>query len=353
MKGHGFYTGSFIANGYISDYFGFDQGWDTYRNYIRQGLRSPAQYVAADTLAWLDSRPTDKPFFLYVHTIDPHVPYRPPSHFLALYGDTSYRGPVDFSHDSLLLEHIKSGRLHLNDHDKAHLEALYDGEITYHDVHFARILDGLTRRGLDDDTIVVVTADHGEEFWDHGSVGHGHSVYEELIHVPLFVRIPGVTDGVTKIDTPVGLVDVLPTILDALGVPIPDEVSGRSFLNILLGQSRPAPRAVVTGFLNGWRTVVVGHLKLVQRSVHAPKLYDLSTDPREEHDLAPSRPLAVRYLRGLLGLQLAKAEPVGDGTGAAPVAAHRVRAHHHAETTQIDPQTAAQLRALGYVSGRD
>ncbi|MEM9861061.1 MAG: sulfatase [Myxococcota bacterium] len=191
LKNAGFTTASFICNGFVSDRFGFDQGWDRYRNYIREGRRTRSEFVAADVLEWLDERDEEKPFFLYVHTIDPHVPYRPPRDVLAAYGDPDYRGPVNFSRDATLLEHIKLGQLRLNARDRDHLEALYDGEISYHDQHFGAILDGLEARGLDDETLVVITSDHGEEFWDHGSVGHGHSVYEELLHVPFFVRMPG------------------------------------------------------------------------------------------------------------------------------------------------------------------
>ncbi len=346
LKEHGFYTGSFIANGYVSDRFGFRQGWDTYRNYIREGRRTPAQYVAADVLGWLEERPADQPFLLYVHTIDPHVPYRPPDEFVEMYQEEPYRGPLSFRRDATLLENIKLGRIRVGPADKAHLEALYDGEITYHDVHFAAILDGLARRGLDGNTMVVVTSDHGEEFWDHGSVGHGHNVYEELLHVPMFVRLPGVTDGLRRLDAPVGLVDVMPTILDALGREIPDDLAGRSFLPLLLGRDEPAPRHAVSGFMDGWRTIVVGRTKLIQRSADHVMLHDLVEDPGELTDVAADRPIAVRYARGLLGLALAEAdEPV---TRARP---RRRPARHRSEEAQIDADTEAQLRALGYVDG--
>ena len=340
LKDDGFHTGAFICNGYVSDRFGFGRGWSTYRNYIREGRRTMAELVAADVLQWLDARPTDKPFFLYVHTIDPHVPYRPPAEHLALYGDPSYRGRVDFSRDATLLENVKLGRLRLDDRDKAHLQALYDGEITYTDVHFAAILDGLDRRGLSDDTMVVLTSDHGEEFWDHGSVGHGHSVYEELLHVPLFVRLPG--EPARRLRDSVGLVDVMPTILEALGRPLPENLSGRSFLPSLRGAGYDAPQATVSGFMEHWRTVNVGRYKLVQRPGHPPVLYDLAEDPGENTNVADAHPLILGWLRGLLGASL-------DATRGASTPTAARRPTHAAETTAIDPETAAQLRALGYV----
>lgn len=347
LRDHGFFTGSFIANGYVSDRFGFQQGWHTYRNYIREGRRNDAEFVAADVLQWLDDREDTRPFFLYVHTIDPHVPYRRREDTLALYGDTRYAGPAAVANNADLLGRVKLGRVTLAAADRAHLEALYDGEITYHDIHFQSILDGLERRHLANDTLVIITSDHGEEFWDHGSVGHGHSVYEELLHVPMFVRHPGLPaerSSVRELGDDVGLVDVVPTIFDALGLPAPEGISGRSFLPALMGQSTSAPVATVSGFMENWRTVTLSDLKLIHRANGTFRLFDLAADPHEENDLATQRPIAVRHLRALLGLRLADADPVARAArrGARP-------RQHQATTTRIDPETAAQLRALGYM----
>lgn len=336
LRTDGFHTGAFIANGFCSDRFGFRQGWDTFRNYVREGERGQAEFVAADVLDWLDHRPESEPFFLYVHTIDPHVPYMPPREQLLLYDPEPYEGVVDFGRDRELLEGVKSGRIDLNTRDRARLEALYDGEITYHDLHFGSIVDGLARRGLADETMIVFTADHGEEFWDHGSVGHGHSVFEELVRVPLIVRIPGLTDGPVRLEDAVGLVDVAPTIYEALGRPIPEDLSGESLVPLLRGASPRAPRASVNGFMDGWRAIELGTLKLVHRTDRVVMLYDLGEDPRETTDVAASRPVAVRYLRGMLGLVLAGAERA---THAAEVEAERV---------EIDETLRRQLEELGY-----
>lgn len=331
LRGEGFHTGAFVANGFVSDRFGFEQGWSTFFNYLRAGRRNMARFVAEDVIAWLDARPTDRPFFLYVHTIDPHVPYIPPSEDLARYDPDPYDGVVDFNRDRTLLEGIKAGRIQLNARDRVRLEALYDGEITYHDRHFASMMEALERRGLADETLVVFTADHGEELFDHGSVGHGHSVWEELIRVPLIVRWPGLTDEATRIEEAAGLVDVVPTALEALGLPPSEAVSGRSLAPLLRGGTEDAPRPTVTGFMNGWRTIVVGRFKLIQRTTSHISVYDLEADPGETVDLAPERPIAVRYLRGLLGLTLAGQER-----------------RHEATTTVIDDATREQLEALGY-----
>ncbi|MCC7018034.1 MAG: sulfatase [Rhodospirillales bacterium] len=340
LSSRGFYTGSFIANGYVSDRFGFRQGWDTYRNYIREELRTQAEFVAADVLQWLDRRPQDEPFFLYVHAIDPHVPYRPPEEFISMYDPGSYGGPVNFRRDATLLENIKLGRIPLSARDKARLEALYDGEITYHDVHFGAIMEGLARRGIADETMIVVTADHGEEFWDHGSVGHGHNVYEELLHIPMFVRLPGVTGSAIRVDAPVGLVDVMPTILDGLGQEIPEDLMGRSILDLVRGAAG-TERVAVSGFMDNWRAIALDRYKLIVKPDGSAMLFDLQSDPGEEHDIAADKPRIAGHLRGRLGLELERTR--GGGTSAAR------RPVHQRQETEIDDETRRQLRALGYV----
>lgn len=342
LSDRGFHTGAFIANGYVSDKFGFNQGWDSYRNYIREGRYSRAEFLANDVLEWLDKRPEKLPFFLYVHAIDPHVPYKPTAEFLSVYDPLPYQGVVDFSGDSALLEKIKIGDIRLNARDKVRLEALYDSEISYHDVHFRSIIQALDKRGLADDTMIVLVADHGEEFWDHGSVGHGHSVYEELLHIPMMVRVPGVTNAPVKIDSAVGLVDVMPTVLEAIGEPIPEGLSGRSLLAEIRGKAPSAPRVTVSGFMDGWRTAVLGQLKLIQRTEKRVMLHDLGADPHEQTDVSSSRPISVRYLRGQLGLALASSVQAEDE----PTSKKRV---HREEKTKIDAATEAQLKALGYV----
>lgn len=338
LSERGYYTGAFIANGYVSDKFGFKQGWDTYRNYIREGRYSRAEFLAADVLEWLDKRP-EKPFFLYVHAIDPHVPYKPTGEFLSLYDPEPYKGVVNFQGDNELLEKIKIGDIRLNARDKVHLEALYDSEISYHDLHFRSILQALEKRKLEEDTMVVVVADHGEEFWDHGSVGHGHSVYEELLRIPMVVRVPGVLTGPMSIDTSAGLVDVMPTVLEALGEPLPEGLSGQSLMGELVGREQSAPRVVVSGFMDGWRTAVIDRVKLIQRTERRVMVHDLVSDPHEQTDVMSARPITTRYLRGQLGLVLADSQAL-EGDGKKP---------HRGQKTTIDAETEAQLRALGYV----
>lgn len=338
LQKEGFYTGFFSSNGYVSDKFGFGRGWNTYRNYIREGRKNPAQYVAHDVLEWLDKRPKDKRFFLYIHTIDPHVPYRPPSEFSDMYDPEPYSGVVNFRKDATLLENIKIGRLKLNQRDKQQLVALYDGEITYHDVWFGKILDGLRERGLDQNTAMVFTSDHGEEFWDHGSVGHGHNVYEELLHIPMVMHIPGAKERRTAIDTPVGLVDIAPTMFDALGVTA-QGFEGTSQLQKIAGAEPLTQTIAVSGFMDNWRTIVMGDWKLIMKGNLDPRLYYLPDDPSEQTNVVDKHPMVAWNLMQHLGRELGRtAATTGRGSRKPKV-----------EKTTIDPKTREQLRALGYI----
>ncbi len=339
LQKEGFYTGFFSANGYVSDKFGFGRGWHTYRNYIREGRKNPAQYVARDVMEWLDKRPKDKRFFLYVHTIDPHVPYRPPSEFSEMYDPEPYSGVVNFRKDATLLENIKIGRIKLRERDKTQLVALYDGEITYHDVWFGKILEGLAERGLDQNTAMVFTSDHGEEFWDHGSVGHGHNVYEELLHIPMVMRIPGIKKHRDSIDAPMGLVDVAPTMFEALGLEKPPSFEGQSQLDKITGSAPIEQTATVSGFMDNWRTIVLGDWKLIMKGNLNPRLYHLPSDPTEQTNVIDKHPMVAWSLMQRLGQELGRTAPKASQGGAKP----------KVEKTTIDPTTREQLRALGYI----
>jgi arylsulfatase A-like enzyme len=339
LRGQGFATGCFIANGYVSDAFGFRQGWDTYRNYVRAGLPNRAQHVFEEATAWLRERSPDERFFLYIHTIDPHVPYIPPREFLEMYDPEPYAGPVRPTETAKLLEQVKGGRVRLGERDRARLQALYDGEISYHDAHLVRLRAALSDMGALDRTVVVVTADHGEEFFDHGSVGHGHSLYEELIHVPLFVRAPESLPGGTRVAARVSLVDVVPTVLDLLGLPPVAELPGRSLVP-LAWEGATGMEVAFGEFLEGQRAAVGSRYKLIQRG-YSPVLFDLSEDPEELRSVAALRPVALRTMATALSRHLATLEGRDRPRP-------RIRP---APDAGIDDELEQQLRALGYMGG--
>lgn len=340
----GFATASFIANGYVSDRFGFKQGWDHYTNYIRENRRTEAENVFDEALEWIEAH-KDERFFAYVHTIDPHVPYDPPSDILEMYDPEPYNGPVSPRRTGLQLADVKTGRLTFNARDVRRLEALHDGEITYHDRHFERFIARLRELGLYDQTVIVVTADHGEEFQEHGSFGHGHSVYQELLHVPLIVRWNGVIEP-RRVSPTVSTMDVSPTILEATGVPIPDVFEGQSLVSTARGVTRPGPAVAFSDKLDDRRVVTGAGYKLIVRGNLTWSFFDLRNDPGEQNQIddGSRNPIALRYLRSLLG-QFLGASDRRDWLHSGTEGESRVLP---GAESQIDRQLCEQLRSIGY-----
>ena len=352
-----FATAGFVANGYISGKFGFERGWGAWTNYVREGKPNRAQRVVDDAVDWLENRPEDRPFFLYVHTIDPHVPYIPPGRYRSLYDPNPYRGPVRPAETAKLLEKVKKGTINLSARDRFRLEALYDGEITYHDDQLARLHQALEEQGLLNDTLLIVASDHGEEFFEHGSVGHGHSVYEELLHVPLLFRLPGAEprEEPLRCAAEVGLVDVLPTACELLGVECPSGVEGRSLVPLLGGEERLGwPDVQFADFMDGQRVARCGRYKLVYRGL-ATTLFDLEKDPRETTDIGDSLPVTFAALHDLIGRHQGGFVPRGSldkrdaGQKSGRTRGAKPGKKHSAEKTEIDPETREQLEELGYM----
>jgi arylsulfatase A-like enzyme len=276
----GFATGAAIANWVIySEGNNFEQGFDVFVGLHGPGDR-PSKLVEAAgvvdaSLAWLDAR-RGLPVFLYAHTMDPHVPYAAPPPFDRAFGPppaegraaadprTDYKGPPD----------------------RDRLIAQYDGEIAYGDREFGRFVRELKKRGLYDRALIAFMGDHGEEFQDHGGWLHGRSVFDELVRIPLIVKFPRQRDAGRRIAQQVQSVDVLPTILENAGLPVPPSpvIAGLPLQGVLTGEipERPAVSEIShRGFVaHGMRT---GRDKYIRRfSPEQDELYfDLVRDPLE------------------------------------------------------------------------
>jgi arylsulfatase A-like enzyme len=184
--------------------------------------------VTDAALRWLGER-KDQRFFLFVHYYDVHYDYIPPPPYNTMF-DPDYRGSVtavNFIEDDAINRRMPA-------RDLEHILALYDGEIRWVDDHIARLLHALEESGAAPRTAVIVTSDHGDEFFEHGDKGHKRTLYREIIQVPLVMRVPGMAAG-QVIETPVSLVDLAPTILDLLAVPAPPGLSGQSLVPALAG----------------------------------------------------------------------------------------------------------------------
>ena len=345
LHGEGFATGSFIANGYVSDRFGFDQGWDDYSNYIREGKSTEAKDVFEQAGNWIEDH-RDGRFFAYIQTIDPHVPYDPPGEYLRIYDPSEYGGQVRPRMTGDLLEKAKRNppQLVFDASDKRRLKALHDGEITKHDHFFGAFLERLAELGLSDDTLIVVTSDHGEEFEDHGSWGHGHSVYQELLHVPLLFRLPNRLPAGARIGEAVSTLDISATVTELLGVPPMAENEGHALVGLMLGDAPTRPAVAFSDFQDDRRVVTSRRWKLVLRGNLTSAMFDLVADPLEKKQLdASAFPIGRRYSRMLLG-QFLGATNRGDWLSAEQKGGTQLKR----ENAEMDDTIRDQLRALGY-----
>ncbi len=291
LDARGFATGAAIANSVIyGEESAFDRGFDVFAG-LHGDDDTRSKLVGADVvvdaaLSFLRSR-RGMPAFLYVHTMDPHVPYAPPAPFDRMFEPhASERHPArdprtDFKEPL----------------DRERMIAQYDGDVAFGDREFGRFVRELRALGLYEDALLVFVADHGEEFLDHGGWLHGRSLFDELIRVPLVVKFPGKRGAGARIERQVQGVDIVPTVLEAMGVPLPQDLAGRPLQRAL--ESGEAPRPALSeishrGFVaHGVRSE---DEKYIRR--FSPKddelLFDLRSDAGEQANLADARPERVR-----------------------------------------------------------
>jgi arylsulfatase len=271
-------THAIVRNPYLQSYLQLDAR-DTFDRQVALDFWRADKMTRA-ALEWIDAQRGDR-WALWVHYLDTHTPYRTPAAEALHFADPAYRGPIGPGFGDV--EGARSGIYDAA--DRRHIVDLYDGAIRWTDAQVGVLLDGLRQRGLLDRTVVVVTADHGEELFDHGSFFHGISLYDEQLHVPLIARFPGGAHGGTVVDAQVSLVDVAPTIADAAQAPVEPGFQGRSLVAGLRGESAP-PRPVFARAANPtfpWRFALrtPTHKLITTVDPHEEQLFDLVADPQE------------------------------------------------------------------------
>jgi arylsulfatase A-like enzyme len=296
----GYATAGFVAGPFLRELHGFAQGFEHYddQTVMKPLLESHAGATSPDLMAlanqWLaerDAEGDERPFFIFLHLWDVHYDYEPPAPYDTLF-DPDYLGSMT-SRDFQRNKAIQPG---MDPVDLAHVVALYDGEIAYTDQQLGGFLDGLRRAGVLDETLVVVTADHGDEFFEHGNKGHRKTLFDESLLVPLVLRYPPAVPAGTLVGGQVHLGDVAPTLLSLAGVPMPGDFGLAQALGPL-GPRNLAPllrpdAAPVTGPVFGdhegvWSFIRTEGFKLVSRPEQdgGDLLFDLTTDPSEQRPL--------------------------------------------------------------------
>ena len=284
LRARNYQTAAFVGAFPLDSQFGLDQGFglydDQYKNSGPLAGYEPqrtAEQVTAPATAWLEQN-AGKKFFVWVHYYDPHLPYSPPAPF-----DKAYASP-------------------------------YDGEIAYTDFYVGKLVELLSKKGLGDRTLIVVAGDHGEGLGEHGEDTHGIFLYDSTLKIPLIFYCPGVIPGGIEVKSQAGTVDIVPTILDLLGIPVPSECQGASLIPCLEGGTidRDSYAETYLPLLAcGWsemKSIRTDRWKFIRAP--KPELYDLANDPLEKANVIDREAeTAGRLLRKLDALEKGLSSP--------------------------------------------
>ena len=315
LAARGYRTGAFVSAFVLDSRWGLDQGFERYfddfdfasfDDVSLGAVSRPGDEVMAEALRWM-GEVKGGPFFAWVHLYDPHAPYEPPE-------------PHRSRH---------SGRRF----------GLYDGEVAHADELIGRLLDWLSRESLEAGTLVAVMADHGEALEEHGELDHGFFIYDATMKVPFIITAPGLPGGI-RVEPQVRAIDLMPTVLDLVGLPAEASIQGASLVPLARGEG-DSPALVAYGESHyprnhyGWSEL----RSLRSETFHfidapSPELYDLRIDAAEKRNLAPERPDAVSELRSRL-------EEVVERFSAG--------AAEPKEPQALDEETREKLTALGYL----
>ncbi len=334
----GFTTAGFVNSHYLSDRYGLERGFTTFRYATEFTKHTGSSPIGDWAIRWLGEQPAE-PFFLFLHFYDTHSGYRPLPYYRRRLV-RPYDGKADGSTRQLLAS--RRGRFEIGPDDARYLSDLYAAEILQLDDVLARVIGTLDAKGLRERTLVVVTADHGEEFLEHGGVAHGRTQYQEVLHVPLLLHGPGVPRG-ERVAEPVSLVDVLPTLLGLFGLPVPAGLDGRDLRPLWRGEAGDtfADRALFgeadhnNARPDQTRSVRRGRYKLVfDRESDETRLFDLARDPGETRDASAEAPEVAARLRADLDRFLTE-RPL----------------HPPVPLPGLDARERSELEALGYLQG--
>jgi len=326
MRDGGYRTAAYVAGGQLAPEFGLNQGFESYTTVDEDTFDG---IVAHSTPFLEQSKGT--PFFLFLHTYETHHPYTPAPEDLKRF-EPSPISSLPPSINIELLTEINFGRKRINDADRAHIVNDYDAEIYSMDRGFRRLITVLKRLGLYDNSMIVFTSDHGEEFGEHGMMGwHSHTLYDELLRIPLIVRFPSGMHAGKEVSGMVRGVDIAPIILTTTGVPHPPQFDQFSLATALRRHQVPASAVLLMMESPGPPTDANTGLRTKDWKLVGKKLFDLRKDPRELNDIA------------------VKQATVSGGLTVQFYALLRQRPQPNTQSVVPDQETIEMLKSLGYI----
>lgn len=323
LRDRGYETAAFVSHIFASSTYGFDAGFDLFEEFritedyrFDQGLEPRADRVVTRVIDWLTKREKERPFFLLVHLFDPHWEYGAPEPFRNRF-DPEYRGEIDGSYGSIA-KYFPVDSL-MNGTDLTHVTALYDGEIRFVDSWVDSLVSALRTTGEWNRTVTVITADHGEEFQEHNSMGHSFTFFDEVLRVPLLLHDPADGTGARSVTEPASSLDILPTLLTRAGIPLPEGIRGISLYET--GSHRGLNRTLYASTTREGRhgqAAFRGYRKLVWDR-NGTRLFNTAGDPLEKRDISAEEAEVARALRISLVEERKEAgwtiSWTGDGTG--------------------------------------
>ncbi|MFQ6041487.1 MAG: sulfatase, partial [Candidatus Poribacteria bacterium] len=377
MKEAGYLTAGFVSGPYLSSKFGYNQGFDLYDDYTinyssnetsHHGITSPK--IHRQVIKWL-AKNFSSPFFLFIHYWDVHYDYAPPPPFDAMF-DPDYNGTItgkDYERNERINPQMPK-------RDLAHIIALYDGEIAFTDSYIGNLMKHLKHLGVYDNTMIILTSDHGDEFFEHGHKGHRNNLFDETLRVPLIIKFPsGGGESLlaslnplrTRINQQVSIVDIVPTFLDYLGITPYSALNGESLLPLIanteaLAHFKPYRFADLHGLMkcvrtNQFKYIHIAHQPKARkkgtrifslhrlfdklREHHDMKvgektlLFDLQYDPEERHNLATSNPEVQIKMHHILMNWLSEAKVLAANVGKSNL--------------EYDEDLKKKLKDLGYI----
>jgi len=338
LKNENYTNAAFTGGEIMSSKYGFNQGFEIYRDGIpgSRGHHEISSYIDK-LLSWLESVRNRK-FFLFIHAYDVHDPYNPPAPYFDLYTKGRCEGKHVRTSRGIVLNKLDASKLTPKETD--YIMAVYDGGINYVDDQLGKIFEKLNQLGIDDNTIIILTSDHGEAFGEHGRLNHAHKPYIELVRVPLIIKGPGIPRN-RIYENFVQHIDIVPTILEILNIPQRKEMQGKSILPLMnnceieddfktysFGRDRDKPQCPFSISLRTkeW-TYIINH--------NGPdELYHRINDPKEQNNIIEKRPLIAQKLKKELEDFIALTSE-----GKPQVA----------EKVHIDEELREQLKSLGYL----
>ncbi|MBW2277631.1 MAG: sulfatase, partial [Deltaproteobacteria bacterium] len=329
-------SAAIVTNSFLIESMGFARGFDHYDQQFAGLIKSrPADETTKAAIAWLEKN-QQQPFFLMVHYFDPHMSYKPPKEYLERFAPGAGRvsGPF-YDH-----RRARAGKLDLKQNEKEQIRRVYNGEVRFVDDQIGELVAALERLGVLDDTWLMITADHGEEQFDHGSFDHGHRYEEEVTRVPLVIRPPdGKWHAGTRVPYSTRHIDLAPTILDWMGRDPAPSMAGQSLMGLITGDET-AHRPAYVEFNIYWTqrcALYDGRYKLIRATdSNNGWLYDLEADPLEQNKLDRAHPQYAALEKQLDAVRKQLEQLAAD-------------ARKDTKTIELSPEVVESLRSLGYI----